>query len=130
MDKISVNKLVDSIMYQYDRNNNGKIEIDRGRAINDGRSEKYRIEDDSLNSTVKEFSRQDLFKDADKYGIKNKEITRDELFNFISKKFDVDQDGFLSTRDFGGMIKGSALGEYEIFLREYDEVETSSGIKK
>ncbi|MEK7433895.1 MAG: hypothetical protein AABZ74_12230 [Cyanobacteriota bacterium] len=130
MDKISVNKLVDSIMYKYDRNNDGKIDINRTTLLNNNKSEKTRTEDDFLNSGVKEFSRQDLFKDSDKFGVKNKEINREELFNFISKKFDMDQDGFLSTRDLGGMIKGSALGEYEIFLREYDEVETSDGIIK
>lgn len=129
MSSVPINKLVASLMYQYDYNKNGQIDIERRVIGNNRKNESSRFEENHLNGDKVEFSRGDLFKDADKAGIKDKKVTREELENFIGK-FDKDGDGFLSSRGVDGMVKGKALGEYELFLRDYEETQLSDGVKK
>ena len=129
MSSISVNKLAASLITQYDANGNGQIDLGRRVAGNNNRNETSRFEPNYLNKDFTEFSRGDLFKDADKFGTKDRKVTKEELEKFIGF-FDKDGDGQLSSRGVSGMLKGEPLGEYETFLREYEEIQLSDGVKK
>lgn len=129
MSSISVKQLTASLIAQYDANGNGQIDISRRVAGNENRNENSRIEKNYIGGDFTEFSRGDLFKDADKFGKKDKVVTKDELEKYIGF-FDKDGDGVLSSRGVGGMLKGEPLGEYEQFLREYEEIKLSNGVKK
>jgi hypothetical protein len=129
MSSISVNKLAASLISQYDTNGNNQIDLGRRVAGNNNRNESSRFEKNYLTGDFTEFSRGDLFKDADKAGFKDKKVTKEELEKFIGF-FDKDGDGVLSSRGIDGMLKGKPLGEYETFLREYEEIQLSDGVKK
>ena len=129
MSSISVNRLAALIMAQYDADGNGEIDLAKKIPHNNNKTENTRFEPNYLTGDITEFSRGDLFKDADKSVFKDKKVTKQELESYLSK-YDLDKDGVLSSRGVSGVIKGKPMGEYESFLRDYEEIELSDGVKK
>lgn len=129
MSSVPINRLVASIMAQYDADGNGEIELGKKVSQNNNRTENTRFEKNYISGDIAEFSRGDLFKDTDKEIFKDKKVTKQELENYLSK-YDLDKDGSLSSRGTSGMIKGKPIGEYESFIRDYEETQLSDGVKK
>jgi hypothetical protein len=136
-DGININKFVDSIMNTYDRKKDGVIDMK-------GNNDPLKPEENSemvhtekiwqggIDYKVNQSDMSSLFKAADKDG--DQKVSRQDLINYISSKYDKDHNGELST--------GSALayipligkyfdGEGEIGKMEKDHphIETSKRIK-
>jgi hypothetical protein len=129
---ISVHQLSEQIIRQYDANGDGRIEINRPVLANNGLTEAYRrdlsfSENQGVDYPARELSRQKLFTAADQAGNHDGEVTPDELETLISG-FDQDHNGSLDSRGIFGMSQGRALGELDLFNREYAEERTDDGI--
>jgi hypothetical protein len=108
MDQISLKNYVDTIAYQYDRNGNGVIDLDK--------DENYY--DENLGGQVTRYSFDELFINADKN--KDNKVTRDEI-NSVVSEYDTNKDGKLSLRNFWEYITGKPEGEWEVFNRKMPE---------
>ena len=102
---VNINGLVNDIMYKYDHNKNGVINLQRP----EGFKEKLKNPDervrsktsvnsfgDDLNISTSVYTQRDLFYAADKNN--DGEVTREELTDAV-KKFDTNGDGEMTGRD-------------------------------
>lgn len=111
------------LLHQYDANGNGQIDL-RPVLQNRGRPESSRLElDFAENPTLgdaKRLSRGNLFKDVDRQGNRDGVVDGPELQQFLDR-YDSNQDGELDGRGLKGLRKGHALGELDLFNRDYPE---------
>lgn len=130
---VPIQKLSDDIMKDYDANKDGKVSL-RGRLmVNHGQSETTRIdrtfsENPDIDYPQRELSRKDLFEAADEMGDDDGHVTSEELTQFI-ESFDLNNNGKLDSRGIKGMLQGKAMGELDLFNRDYDEVRLQGGIE-
>lgn len=119
MGEVSIGKFVNSIMYDYDRNRNGSIEL---RPT--GRDESYFDKRDVQNTpdqtiiTVTRYSYDELFLRADKD--KDNKVTKDEITDVVNE-FDKDKNGKLTARSFWDWLTGKPEGELDVFNRKVPE---------
>jgi len=138
MGSTSINHMVSDIIYKYDHNKNGTIDLTQP----DGFWNKLKNPDERVRSTTNAYSTpdgkggdtltisssvytmRDLFYAADKNG--DKKLTTDELAAEI-KKFDADGDGQLTSRGFWGWLTRKPKQELDKFNDAYKERMTNYG---
>lgn len=118
MNKISVDKLVNNIMHDYDRNRNNSIELDNKRDESYFDDDKITNEGNQTVRTVTRYSNDALFLSADKN--KDNKVTKEELKETISQ-YDKDNDGKLSVRSFWDTITGKPAGELDKLNKDLPE---------
>lgn len=101
--------------------------------VNNGQSETTRIdrtfsENPDIDYPQRELSRKELFEAADEMGDDDGNVTSEELTQFI-ESFDLNHNGKLDSRGIKGMLQGKAMGELDLFNRDYDEVRLQGGIE-
>jgi hypothetical protein len=124
---VNVNGMVNDILYKYDHNKNGVVNLKRP----DGFWDKVKNPDervrsktsvnsfgDDLNISTSVYTQRDLFYAADKDG--NGSVTRDELTDVV-KKFDKDGDGQMTSRGFWGWLTRKPKQELDLFNDQYKE---------
>ena len=100
---VNVNGLVNDILYKYDHNKNGVVNLKRPDGF---------------------YTQRDLFYAADKDG--NGEVTRDEMAEVV-KKFDKDGDGQMTSRGFWGWLTRKPKQELDLYNDQYKERMTNYG---
>lgn len=138
MGSTSINHMVADIMYKYDHNKNGVIDLTQP----DGFWNKLKNPDERVRSTTNTYTTpdgkggdtltisssvytmRDLFYAADKNG--DKKVTTDELTAEI-KKFDENGDGTLTSRGFWGWLTRKPKQELDKFNDAYGERMTNYG---
>ena len=110
MNKISVDKLVNNIMSDYDHNRNNSIDLNpkKDESFHDESETTY--EGNQTVRTVTRYSNDQLFLSADKN--KDNKVTKEELKETISQ-YDKDNDGKLSARGLWDVITGKPAGEMD-----------------
>lgn len=130
---VNVTGMVNDILYKYDHNKNGVVNLKRP----DGFWDKVKNPDervrsktsvnsfgDDLNISTSVYTQRDLFYAADKDG--NGEVTRDELTAVVSK-FDKDGDGQMTSRGFWGWLTRKPKQELDFYNDQYKERMTNYG---
>jgi Ca2+-binding EF-hand superfamily protein len=119
MGEVSISRLVNSIVNDYDRNGNGVIDLKAN-----GRDESYfdkREVRETPNETVitdTRYSYDALFLRAD--ADKDNKVTKDEI-TAVANEFDKDKNGKLTVRSFWDWISGKPEGELDVFSRQIPE---------
>lgn len=130
---ISVTGLVNDVMYKYDHNKNGVINLTRPAGFWDkmkNPDERVRSKTsvssfgDDLNVSTSVYTMRDLMYAADKNG--NGEVTREEL-EAVVKPFDKDGDGTMKSRGFWGWLTRKPKLELDYFNEQYKERMTNYG---
>lgn len=118
MNKISVDKLVNNIMHDYDRNRDKSISLNpkKDESFHDDSQISY--EGNQTVKTVTRYSNDELFISADKN--KDNMVTKDELKETISQ-YDTDKDGKLTARSFWDSITGKPAGELDKLNKDMPE---------
>jgi hypothetical protein len=130
---VNVNGMVNDIVYKYDHNKNGVVNLKRP----DGFWDKVKNPDervrsktsvssfgDELNVSTSVYTQRDLFYAADKNN--DGEVTRDELTEVV-KKFDKDGDGQMTSRGFWGWLTRKPKQELDLYNDQYKERMTNYG---
>lgn len=127
----SVNKIVTDILIQYDHNKNGTIELERPtgggfwRRVGNllfWRDERVRSVsstytlNDELTLTTRVYTQFPLFFAAD--ANQDKQLTGEELHQFIAERYDTDHDGQLDAK---GLAFWRAKNEIETFKADFGE---------
>lgn len=118
MDNYSVDKLANRIMYNYDRNGDGVVNLKGNRDESYFDEETTTTEGNTIYRNVTRYSNEDLFikADADQDG----KITKDEV-KAVLNQYDSNKDGKLSARGFWDWLTGKPEGELDVFNREVPE---------
>lgn len=130
---VNVNGMVNDIVYKYDHNKNGVVNLKRP----DGFWDKVKNPDervrsktsvssfgDELNVSTSVYTQRDLFYAADKNN--DGEVTREELTEVV-KKFDKDGDGQMTSRGFWGWLTRKPKQELDLYNDQYKERMTNYG---
>ena len=130
---VNINGMVNDILYKYDHNKNGVINLKRP----DGFWDKVKNPDervrsktsvnnfgDDLNISTSVYPPRDLFYAADKNN--DGEVTREEMAE-VAKKFDTNGDGQMTSRGFWGWLTRKPKQELDLFNEQFKERLTNYG---
>jgi EF hand len=130
---VNVNGMVNDILYKYDHNKNGVVNLKRP----DGFWDKIKNPDervrsktsvsnfgDELNVSTSVYTQRDLFYASDKNN--DGEVTREEI-NEVVKQFDKDGDGQMTSRGFWGWLTRKPKQELDLYNDQYKERLTNYG---
>jgi hypothetical protein len=130
---VNVNGMVNDIVYKYDHNKNGVVNLTRP----DGFWDKVKNPDervrsktsvssfgDELNVSTSVYTQRDLFYAADKNN--DGQVTREELTEVV-KKFDTNGDGQMTSRGFWGWLTRKPKQELDLYNDQYKERMTNYG---
>ena len=130
---VNVNGLVNDIMYKYDHNKNGVVDLKRPDGFWDkmknpdervrSKTSSY-VSQDELNISTSVYTMRDLFYAADKDN--DGKVTRDEMTKVV-KGFDKDGDGEMKSRGFWGWLTRKPKQELDLFNDQYKERMTNYG---
>ncbi len=119
MNDVSVSKYVNSIMYDYDYNRNGSIDL-----RNDWRTESYFderqivTEGNAQYRVTTRYSFDELFLSADKD--KDNKVTKQEITDLVNE-YDKDKNGKLSYKSIWDWASGKPDGELDVFNKKVPE---------